>query len=44
MDSIEIDFLDASYVSEYYLAKMLSWLANIYSSLKKWLIAMQKLV
>jgi hypothetical protein len=41
---MEIDLLDLSYLSDHYVTKMLSWLANIYLGLTEWLIAMKKLV
>jgi hypothetical protein len=43
-DPIEIDLLDPSYLSNHYVAKMLSWLANISPSFTEQLIAMEKFV
>jgi hypothetical protein len=43
-DPMEIDLLDSSFLSDYYVAKMLSWLANIYPSLTEQLTAIEKLV
>jgi hypothetical protein len=41
---MEINLLDPSYPSDHYVAKMMSWLANIYTGLTEQLIAMEKLV
>jgi hypothetical protein len=41
---MEIDLLDPSYPSNYYVVKMPSWLANVYTSLTEMLIAIEKLV
>jgi hypothetical protein len=43
-DPMEIDLLDPSYSSDYYIAKMLSWLVNIDTGLTERLTAMEKLV
>jgi hypothetical protein len=43
-DPIEIDLLDPSYSSDYYVSKMLSWLANIYTGLTEQLTATEMLV
>jgi hypothetical protein len=43
-DPIEIDLLDPSYLSDHYVTKIASWLANIYTGLIKRLTAMEKLV
>jgi hypothetical protein len=40
---MEIDFLDLAYLLDYYVAKMPSWLANIYTGLTERLMAMGKL-
>jgi hypothetical protein len=41
---IEIDLQDPSYLSDHYVAKMLSWLTNINTGSTEWLPAMEKLV
>jgi hypothetical protein len=41
---MEVDILDPNYPSNHYVAKMPSWLANIYTSLTERLTAMKKLV
>jgi hypothetical protein len=43
-DPMEIDLLDPSYLSDHYVAKMPSWLANIYTGLTERLTAIEKLV
>jgi hypothetical protein len=34
-DGMEIDLLDPSYLSDHYVAKILSWLVNLYTGLTK---------
>jgi hypothetical protein len=43
-DPMEIDLFGPSYLSDHYVTKMPSWLANIYTSLTERLIAKEKLV
>jgi hypothetical protein len=43
-DPMESDLLDLTYRADHYMAKILSWLVNIYTGLTERLIAMEKLV
>jgi hypothetical protein len=43
-DPIEINLRDRSYLSNYYIAKVLLWLATIYTSLTERLTALENLV
>jgi hypothetical protein len=43
-DPMEIDLIDPSYLSDHYVTKIPSWLANIYTGLTKQMTAIEKLV
>jgi hypothetical protein len=43
-DLMEIDYLDSDYLFNHYIAKILSWLAKINTSLTQRLMAIEKLV